>query len=148
MVVNEKSIVSILRKRGYKLTLQRKAILDVITHSHNHLTSAAIYDRVKRQYPGIGLVTVYRTLELLAQLKLICEIHIGDNSRSYLLRRPAGHHHHLICSSCDKVVDFTTCDLSEMEETLAHQTGFKIEGHLVEFSGLCQDCLKEELKGC
>lgn len=142
MVYNNKKIVSILRQQGYKITSQRRAVLNVIAGSHDHLTPAAIYERVKRQYPGIGLVTVYRTLELLARLGLICEVHTGDNGRSYLLRRPAGHHHHLICSSCDKVVDFTDCDLGRMEERLARQTGFKIDSHLVEFSGQCHDCLK------
>jgi len=132
-----------LRQRGYKLTSQRKAVLSVITHSHDHLTPADIYERVHQQHPGIGLVTVYRTLELLDQLGLICEVHVGDNGRSYLLRRPAGHHHHLICSGCNKVVDFTDCDLTQMMERVSRKTGFEIDSHLVEFVGRCQDCLKE-----
>jgi len=143
MVYNDRKIVSILRQRGYKLTPQRKAVLSVIAHSHEHLTPVAIYERAHQHHSGIGLVTVYRTLELLTQLGLICEVHAGDNGRSYLLRRPAGHHHHLICSSCDKVVDFTDCDIVKMEERLARQTGFKIDSHLVEFSGQCRDCLKK-----
>ena len=142
MVYNSKKIVSILRQRGYKITSQRKAVLSVIAHSHDHLTPAAIYDRVHQQYPGIGLVTVYRTLELLARLGLICEVHAGDNGRSYLLRRPVGHHHHLICSSCSKVVDFADCDLAQMMDRVSRKTGFKIDSHLVEFLGQCRDCLK------
>jgi len=143
MVYNDRKIVSILRQRGYKITSQRKAVLSVIAQSHDHLTPAAIYERAHQQHPGIGLVTVYRTLELLARLGLICEVHTGDNGRSYLLRRPVGHHHHLICSSCSKVVEFTDCDIGRMEERLAQQTGFKIDSHLVEFLGKCRDCLKE-----
>ncbi len=140
MVYNERKIVSILRQRGYKLTSQRKAVLSVIAYSRDHLTPAAIYERVKRQYPGIGLVTIYRTLELLAKLGFICEVHTGDNGRSYLLRRPAGHHHHLICSSCDKVVDFIDCDLTQMMDRVSCKTGFEIDSHLVEFVGCCRDC--------
>lgn len=142
MVYNDRKIASILRQRGYKITSQRKAVLSVIAHSHDHLTPAAIYARVHQQYPGIGLVTVYRTLELLSQLGLICEVHAGDNGRSYLLRRPVGHHHHLICSSCDKVVDFADCDLAQMMDRVSRKTGFKIDSHLVEFLGQCRDCLK------
>lgn len=142
MVYNDRKIVSILRQRGYKITSQRKAVLSVIAHSHDHLTPAAIYERVHQQYPGIGLVTVYRTLELLSQLGLICEVHAGDNGRSYLLRRPVGHHHHLICSSCSKVVDFADCDLAQMMDRVSRKTGFKIDSHLVEFLGQCRDCLK------
>lgn len=148
MVYNNKKIASILRQRGYKLTPQRKAVLSVIASSHDHLTPAAIYDRVKWQYHGIGLVTIYRTLGLLARLGLICEVHIGGNGRSYLLRRPVGHHHHLICSSCDKVVDFTDGDLAQIMERVSRKTGFKIDSHLVEFSGQCRDCLKGALEEC
>ena len=143
MIYNDRRIASILRQRGYKLTSQRKAVLSVIAYSHDHLTPAAIYARVRQKHPGIGLVTVYRTLELLSRLGLICEVHAGDNGRSYLLRRPVGHHHHLICSSCSKVVDFTDCDLAQMMERVSRKTGFEIDSHLVEFVGRCQDCLKE-----
>jgi len=134
------NIVSRLRQRGYKLTPQRQAILDVISPSREHLTPAAIHERVHTKYPGIGLVTIYRTLELLARLGLICEVHTGDSRRSYLLRRPAGHHHHLICSYCDTVVDFADCDVSELENKLSQKTGFEIESHILEFSGRCQNC--------
>ncbi len=140
MVFTEKRITSILRQRGYKLTPQRRAVLDVIAHSQGHLTPAALYDRVHQQYPGIGLVTIYRALGLLAQLGLICEVHAGGNCRSYLLRRPSEHHHHLICSGCGTVVDFADCDLAQVTERISRKTGFEVDSHLVEFVGRCQDC--------
>ena len=138
----ERKIVSILRQRGYKLTPQRRAVLNVIALTREHLTPAAIYERVHQEHPGIGLVTIYRTLEILAELGLICEVHIGGNCRSYLMRRPLEHHHHLICSDCGAVVDFADCDLGELEQRLSQETGFKIEDHLLEFLGRCQNCRK------
>jgi len=142
MVFTEKTVASLLRRRGYKLTPQRRAVLDVIAHSRGHLTPAALYDRVHQRYPGIGVVTIYRTLGLLDQLGLICEVHAGDNCRSYLLRRPSEHHHHLICSGCGMVVDFVDCDLAQMTERISRKTGFEIDSHLVEFIGRCQECQK------
>jgi len=142
MKYTERKIEHILRQHGLKVTPQRRSILSAITHSHEHLTPAAIHERVCREHPGIGLVTIYRTLEMLAQLGLICEMHAGGNCRSYLMRRPSEHHHHLICSDCGTVIDFTDCDLSEMEQRLAKETSFKINGHLLEFLGQCQNCLK------
>ena len=136
------NIVSRLRQRGYKLTAQRQAVVSVIALSHEHLTPTAIYGKVRQEYPGIGLVTIYRTLEILTKLGLICEVHSSGSCRSYLLRRPSGHHHHLICSNCGKVVDFADCDIKELEKKLSQETGFKIESHLLEFSGRCQDCQK------
>jgi len=138
----EKTIVSRLRKRGYKLTPQRQAVLTAIANSQKHLTPAAIYARVRKEYPTIGLVTIYRTLGILTELGLICQMSTKGNSRSYLLRRVPEHHHHLICSFCGTVVDFTKCDLNGLEQRLARETGFKIDYHLLEFTGCCQNCQK------
>jgi len=142
MKPKERERLAKLRQRGYKLTPQRKAVLKTIMHSQNHLTPVEIYDRVKQEHPGIGLVTVYRTIGLLTELGLICEVHTGDSSRSYLIRRDSGHHHHLICSGCGAVVDFTACDLEELEQRLYRETGFEVEGHLLELYGYCPDCQK------
>ena len=143
MRYNEKKIKTILRQHGFKITPQRRTILSAITYSHEHLTPAAIHERVQREHPGIGLVTIYRTLEILTRLGLICEVHAGNNCRSYLMRRPSGHHHHLICSDCDTVIDFTDCDLGELEQRLSKETGFKVNSHLLEFLGQCRNCRKK-----
>jgi Fur family ferric uptake transcriptional regulator len=140
MVLTDKKLSTILRQRGYKLTPQRRAVIAAIAQSRDHLTPAEIHDRVRQEHPGIGLVTIYRTLDILAALGLICEVHSGGNCRSYLMRRPREHHHHLICSDCGTVADFTGCDLSELQYRLSARTGFQIEGHLLEFSGLCRSC--------
>lgn len=140
MVYTEKKIENELRKGGYKITPQRRAIISAVSHSHEHLTPAAIHELVCQEHPDIGLVTIYRTLEVLAELGLICEVHAGGNCRSYLIRRPAEHHHHLICSDCGTVIDFTNCDLGELERRLTKETRFKINGHLLEFLGQCRKC--------
>ena len=144
MVYTEKRTEQELRKHGYKVTPQRRAIIGIIIGSREHLTPAAIYERVHRDYPSVGLVTIYRTLEILTHLDLICEMHAGGSCRSYLIRRPTGHHHHLICSDCGKVIDFTDCDLGDLERRLAKETNFKINGHLLEFLGQCHQCSKKQ----
>jgi len=140
MRLTERKIIAILRERGYKLTPQRRAVLKEIARAHQHLDPAEIYQRVRKRYPGIGLVTVYRTLGVLSELGVICELYTGGNSRSYSMRKPLEHHHHLICSDCGTVVDFTDCGLSELEEQLARKTGFKMETHFLELVGRCPDC--------
>jgi len=144
MIITRNRIASLLRKRGYKITPQRRAVLNTIALSHDHLTPAAIYEKVHRENPGVGLVTVYRTLDLLTELGLICEVHAGGSCRSYLMRRPSEHHHHLICSECGTVADFAECDLNKLEQKLCRKTGFEINGHLLEFSGLCQNCRRRK----
>ena len=141
MAYTAKNIESELRRRGYKVTSQRRRIIGAIMSVREHMTPARIYDMISRDEPGIGLVTIYRTLEILIELGLVCEVHVGGNCRSYLLRRPAGHHHHLVCSECGTVIDFTGCDLSQLEDRLSEEKSFEIDGHILEFIGRCQGCI-------
>jgi len=134
------TITNQLRRSGYKLTPQRLAIINVISSTHDHLTPHAIYERVKREYPAIGLVTVYRVLDMLTKLELLCRVHAENRCRSYLMRRPTGHHHHIVCSKCGKVVDFNKCNLDRLQKIISRATGFEIKGHLLEFDGLCRKC--------
>ncbi len=147
MKLTDKSIIVTLRRHGYKLTPQRRAVIHAITSSQDHLTPAAVFEKVSRDHPGIGLVTIYRTLKLLAELDLICELHTVDNCPSYTTGT-SEHHHHLVCSGCGKVVDFTSSDtvrhgLSTLEARLSQESGFRIDDHVLEFSGLCRGCQKK-----
>ena len=142
MRLTERKVAAILRQHSYKLTPQRRVVIQAIASNQDHLTPTAIYERVHQHHPSIGFVTIYRTLEILAQLGLICELHAGGSCRSYTISAP-GHHHHLICSNCSRVIDFTGCELGKVEQDLSRKTGFRIEGHLLEFIGLCQACQKE-----
>ena len=140
MKLTANKIARILRQNGYRLTPQRRAVLKTIAGSHDHVTPAEVCARVRQEYPTTGLATVYRLINLLAQLNLICRVNLGGNSQSYSMRRPMEHHHHMVCSCCGRVVDFTNCDLSQLEKQLARETGFKIEGHLLEIYGKCPQC--------
>jgi len=145
MRFSEKKIATILRQHGYKFTPQRRIVIQTVASSQDHLTPAAIYERVHQEHPNIGLVTIYRTLDILAKLGLICELHAGGSCRSYTTGA-SEHHHHLICSNCGKVIDFSGYDLSQLEQRLSLETGFDIEDHLLEFVGLCQACQKEVIR--
>jgi Fur family ferric uptake transcriptional regulator len=144
MRFTQNKITSLLRQYGYKLTPQRCQVINAIALSHKHLTPAALYEKVHKQHPNVGRVTIYRTLEILSELGLICEVHADGSCHSYLLRRPYEHHHHLLCSDCGAVVDFTDCHLKKLEHSLSMKTGFDINNHLLEFSGICPNCQKTE----
>jgi Fur family ferric uptake transcriptional regulator len=136
---------NILRRNGYKMTPQRRILLERIMQSHEHFTPATLHERVSRDTPGIGLVTVYRTVELLSRLGLLCCVYGEGNNRSYVMRRPESHHHHLICSGCGKVVEFMDCDITGLEEKLSKRTGFRIENHFLEVRGICPACMDSVL---
>lgn len=142
MRLTEERVVARLKQGGHKLTPQRRAVVRAIVSGQDHLSPVAIFSKLHQDYPNIGLVTIYRTLEILARLGLICEVHAGGSCHSYTISA-LEQHNHLICSGCGMVVDFSGYNLGELEKRLSLETGFAIEGHLLEFLGRCQDCQKE-----
>jgi Fur family ferric uptake transcriptional regulator len=128
-----------LRGGGNKITPQRIAILKAIDGMRSQFTPQELYRKLSERAPEIGLVTVYRTLKLLAESGLVCLM--GYNGRSQIYARSSErHHHHLVCAGCDRVVDISSCGLDELEKKLARETGFAIAEHHLEFTGLCRDC--------
>jgi len=134
---------------GYRLTVAREAILDVLSKTSKHLSAEDIYLEVHKTYPNIGLATVYRTLELLAQTGLVLKFDFGDGRARYeLSESPKGtrHHHHLICTGCNRVIDYTDFIddeielLSRTEKGLSQKFNFRITNHLIQFYGLCDKC--------
>ncbi len=137
---------------GYRLTVPRQAILDVLAKTTEHLSAEEIYLEVHKVHPAIGLTTVYRTLELLVQKGIVFRFDFGDRRARYELAenpKGIGHHHHLVCTGCGRIVDYT--DFIEDEIELLKQTtnglekkyNFKITNHLIQFYGLCEDCAKK-----
>ena len=145
MTLTPREMLAHLKQNGYKATPQRVAVLRAIASTREHLTPMALYQKVRQEKPNIGLVTVYRTLNILTELGLICEMRTAENTRSYV-GSPPEHHGHLICSECGNVADFTGCNLSELEQRLSRETGFAIDGHRLEFFGHCQDCQRKAIK--
>jgi Fe2+ or Zn2+ uptake regulation protein len=88
---------------------------------------------------GIGQATVYRTIKALLDLGYLKWVHDKGGEHRFVASRP-GHSHMLVCRSCFKVVEFGDCDLSVLEKLIATKTGFTIEGHHLEFFGLCPEC--------
>lgn len=137
-----------LKERGYRITLGRAAVLDILTRSDKHLSAEDIYIKIRKRYPNIGLTTVYRTLDLLANMGLIFKFDFGDGRARYELAEGPNsiHHHHLICTGCNKIVDYTDFVdkeielLKQVEKELSKKYGFKITNHLIQFYGLCKDC--------
>lgn len=134
-----------LKTKGYKLTPQRKAILDVIIeHKGEHLTSEEIYDIVKATKPEIGLATVYRTLILFEDLDVVYRHNFGDGCGRYELNLNGEEHqhHHLICNSCGKVIEVEIDLLDDLESKIEAEYDFDIKDHKLKFFGICSNCKK------
>ena len=136
-----------LKEKGYKLTPQRRAIVDMIIEKEGeHLTAEEIYDEVKRVCPDIGLATVYRTVLLLEEIGIVSKLELNDGCSRYEIIHSDEHHrhHHLICDKCKKVYEVQDDLLDELEERIETAYGFKILDHSVKFFGICTECCKKE----
>ena len=135
----------VLKERGYRLTSQRAAILDMLHGSDSHLTAEDIYQKVRATYPQINRSTVYRTLELLKELKLVDETDFSGN-RLYYHHEEKGHHHHLICRGCGRVFDTEEEILEPLRELLIRKHGFVPEVRHLAIFGHCRNCQKTDGK--
>lgn len=131
-----------LKKKEYKLTPQRLTILQVfMDNAGGHISAEELYSLVKKENPEIGLATVYRTLDLLAELGILMKMDFGDGkARFELCDNELHHHHHLICLSCGKVEEFDMDLLESLEDSISCKTGFKIVDHRLKFYGYCRKC--------
>lgn len=132
-----------LHAKSYKLTPQREATLRVLLeHEEDHLSAEDVFLLVKNKAPEIGLATVYRTLELLSELKIADKINFGDGVSRYDLRKEGAEHfhHHLVCTECGSVEEITDDLLGEVEKIVETEWGFEVKDHRLTFHGICKLC--------
>lgn len=133
---------------GYRMTVPRQAIIDVLSATDEHLSAEDIYMKVHKIYPNVGLTTIYRTLELLTQMGSVVKFDFGDGRARYELIEGSkrGHHHHLICTSCKRIIEYTEFIddevefLKRAEKGLSRKYKFDIKSHIIQFYGLCDKC--------
>ena|SRR4028119_2509557 len=119
-----------MRGGGYKATPQRTAVLRALAEEqHQNL------EEIRARCPEVGLVTVYRTLDLLSELGIVRRLDLGDGARYELAE---DHHHHMICESCGYISEFDRCPLDP--EMLTTEEGFEVRSHSVEVYGRCASC--------
>ena len=133
----------VLRKKGHRLTPQRILILKAIYTSNSHISAEEIYEQLHASYPYSNISTVYRTLELLKELNLVTETNFGDGRARYHSAKK-GHHHHLVCHICGKIMDLDESVLSPLKDALLRDYGFAADLKHLAISGECQDCRSKE----
>jgi Fur family transcriptional regulator, ferric uptake regulator len=127
-----------LTRHQLKLTRQREQILNVFL-KNEHITAEQMYRLLSKKDPHIGLATIYRTLNLFCEAGLAQARHFGSQTQ-YDNVSHKGHHDHLICTSCGKIVEFENDDIERLQEEVAAGKGFTIQTHKLELYGLCAGC--------
>ena len=130
-----------LQSQGHKVTRSRMAVLEVLASTTEHLKVAELHRRARQIDPQVGLASVYRTMDLLERLHLVKHVHVEHRHRHYA-RVNERHGHHLVCSDCGLVVEFSDCQVERLTRTLVRRTKFRIDGHCMDFFGQCQDCYR------
>jgi Fur family ferric uptake transcriptional regulator len=137
----EAATIDLLRSAGHKMTPQRMMVLTSLRHAKGHLSAADIYERVRAEYPYVDISTVYRTLAVLKELRLISETHMGtgDATFEWVASEP---HHHLICRRCNHVAVLDHRYLSKLGMELEKDLGFHADLDHFAIFGLCAGCQK------
>jgi Fur family ferric uptake transcriptional regulator len=138
-MLTEAGLAQVMSEHGHKLTRPRLAVLKVIAASAESLTPAEIHLKAQRHHSQTGLVTVYRTLDLLADCGVVRKIHQPDGCHAYALASE-GHAHHIICRNCRAVTEFDNCDLADLLTAVQFRTGYSVSGHWLELFGFCPKC--------
>lgn len=141
----EKLIAS-LRERGFRITPQRLAIIDLLRES-DHPSAEQLYDALSREYPMLSRATVYNTLEVLKELGEIAEIHIKPTMALY--DPEAAPHYHFLCRRCGRVIDVAPLpeyDLEGLSDDLTQGElrGYGIDRVQVHLWGTCPPCSGEK----
>jgi len=140
MTCSSVHVASQIRERGFRLTPQRTAILNVLYDSNGHLTPPEIFSQLKPILSGATEPTVYRNLDFLRKNGLIRATHTGSGRMEYeIVIHP---HHHLACKACEQEIEIPHKQLQPLYEQLEQSTGYQLlENHLT-FMGLCPQCKK------
>jgi Fur family transcriptional regulator, ferric uptake regulator len=128
-----------LAARGVRVTPQRRAVAVTVLESTQPMTAIQIHDAARVLRPELGLMTVYRTLELLADVGVVRRVH-GDQHCEAFVSTGLEHGHTVVCTRCSRAVEFGHCSIETVASAAAEETGFTIESHFLQFSGLCPDC--------
>ncbi len=121
-----------------RLTTQRQIILEELSKVTSHPTANEVYDMVRKRLPRIGLGTVYRNLELMAESGIILKLEVGGTQKRFDATTET--HYHIRCNECDKVDDIDIEVQHHINEVATAASNYNILGHHIEFSGVCRDC--------
>lgn len=128
-----------LTDRGYRLTPQRLMVVAAIEDAHSHISAEEIYEQVIQRYPQMNISTVYRTLELMKEQGLVTETDMGDGRVRYHCMGK-GHHHHLVCQKCGRIIDVDESTMRPLWEEIGQSFDFKVDMKHMAIFGLCDRC--------
>jgi Fur family ferric uptake transcriptional regulator len=136
-----KHVQEVLGRAGYRSGGARAAVVRLLERQDCCLSAQEIHDRLRSARRPVGIASVYRALDTLADLRLVKRIDAGDGIARYEPLRPDGdHHHHLVCRDCGKVEAFTDPRLERAIDRAAGSSGYSVDEHEIVLTGACASC--------
>ena len=137
-MLKPKEVTALLRERGFKVTPQRLAVYNVLSHTTAHPNAEMLYRKLQRYYPTMRLATVYKTLSILCEVGLAQELNVSEDAFRYDANTQP--HPHVRCTCCGRVDDIMDLSTDSLEAQAASETGYQIEAHQYYFFGVCPSC--------
>ncbi len=132
---------TILKDAALKSTKKRRLLLSILQTQNKPMTAEELLEQSNPILP-MNLSTIYRTLNIFTENGILSKT-LRKDGKAYFALAKHDHTHHLICTVCQKIIPIEHCPLQELQEDLQQKTGFHITGHLLEFCGICADCLQK-----
>lgn len=133
------AITDALGTAGYRLTGPRRSLSGLIAGWRGHFTAEDLLVESRRRRLGLGRATIFRSLDVLAELGLVERLDLPNGEHAYVACEPA-HHHHVVCSSCGRSTEVGDLGIGEMSEAIERATGYRIDTHRLELFGRCPTC--------
>lgn len=145
----QNKILQLLSEKGYRINCQRREVLNVLfEHDDTHMTAEEIYEYAKKNSEKISIATVYRTVQLLEQVKVLLRIEMNDKCSHYELVHSGEkqEHPHFICTKCGKTIgihdDLVMLLLNDCQNAICSNYSVDVDKQNILYYGLCAECRK------
>jgi len=132
-----------LARKNLRITAQREVIIDTAFSTAEHFTAEQLLEWSRRKDKSVSRATVYRTLPLLTESGLVREMDFGKDYKFYdpnYAEHP--HHNHIICQDCDKIVEFDSKKIEQLENEISQRLGFALKAHRLQITATCEELKK------
>jgi Fe2+ or Zn2+ uptake regulation protein len=138
-MVDATAFLTALDRSDFRTTEPRRAVARLVADERGHFSAADLVAAARSQRLGIGRATIFRTLDVLAELGLVERIDLPSGEHAYVACEPR-HHHHVVCSGCGRTDDIDDAGLRSVVRDVARRTGYEIDDHRLELFGRCPSC--------
>lgn len=129
-----------IKGKGLRYTREREVIMREISSTRGHFNPEELFIDMRARGLKVSKASVYRTVALLIECGILKEVEKTDKHAHYEVIAGSGHHDHMLCNSCGRVIEFYSKRLEKLQDDLCKQEGFKSVSHTLEIMGFCSDC--------